>query len=90
VRPSDVVLDSPRFDRAPRIREMHEPALVETLVPKSPVEALDITVLNRFARLDELHRDPARVRPLIEVLTRELRAVVAPERRGKTGSSSRK
>lgn len=77
VRPSDVVLDPPRLNRPLRIAQGYEPALVETLVAEPAVETLDIAVLDRFPWPDETQRDPPLMRPLVEVLTSELRTVVA-------------
>lgn len=79
--PRRVVRDPPGFDRALGIGQVDKPALVETLVAQATVETLDETVLDGFAGPDELQRDPARVGPLIEMLARELGAVVAHERR---------
>ena len=80
MRPSDIVVHAPRLNRLLRIRQAHEPALVEALVAEPAVEAFRERVLNRLARLNELERDPACVRPLIEGLSSELGAVVADNR----------
>jgi len=81
VRPSDIVVDAPRFNRLLRIGQAHEPALVQALVPEPPVEALGERILNRLAGLNELKRDAARVCPLIECLAGELGTIVTDERR---------
>jgi hypothetical protein len=80
VRPSDIVIQAPRLNRLLRIRQAHEPALVETLVAEPAIEALGEGVLNRLARLNEPERAAARVRPLIERFAGELRSVVANDR----------
>jgi len=48
------------------LRFLHdlEPVLVQTFVPKPPVEALDVSVLHRSSRLDELQLHVTRMRPL--------------------------
>lgn len=79
MRPRRVVRDAPGFDRSLGIGQVDKPALVETLAPQPAVEALDEAVLDGFAGPNELQRDAARVRPLIEMLARELRPVVAHE-----------
>jgi hypothetical protein len=79
VRPRDVVLDPPRLNRSLRIAQVHEPALVEALVPELAVEALDVGVLDGFPGTNELELDPALVRPLVEMLAGELRSVTQPE-----------
>ena len=47
------VFDPPVFDHAARVRHADEPMLVQTLVVKLSVEALDIDVLDQFAGPDE-------------------------------------
>jgi hypothetical protein len=44
----------PRFDDPPGICQDQESRLVQALVPESSVEALDVRVLNRLARRDEV------------------------------------
>jgi hypothetical protein len=75
-----VVVGAPVLDRSARMVEIEEPALVETLVAHSPVEALGEGALHGFPRSDELQRDAPRVGPLIKRLARELAPVVAYER----------
>ena len=72
MRPSGVVLDAPHLDCAPCIRQADESALIQAFVPKSAVDALDVAVLDQLTGRDERERDAAPVRPLVEVLTREL------------------
>src|SRR5437588_519881 len=71
-----VVIHSPLFTHAPCFFQADEPVLAQALVTELPVEALDITVLHRLARIDEAQRDSTLGRPLIHGLTCELRAVV--------------
>jgi hypothetical protein len=42
VRPDGVVVDAPGLDGRLRIGEIHKPVLVQTLVAKLAVEALDV------------------------------------------------
>src|SRR6266567_5525436 len=76
VRPSGLVVDAPRLNRALRIDQAHEPVLVEALVPEPAVEAFDVRVLDRLARIDEVEHDAMAVCPLIERLAAKLGAVV--------------
>ena len=57
--------------------------LVQTLVPKPAVEALDEGISGRLAGLDELQADLALVRPLIEHVAPELGPVVTANLPGK-------
>lgn len=45
---SCVVNMSPRLDEALRIAQCEEPSAVQARVPKAPVEALDVAVLDRL------------------------------------------
>lgn len=54
----------------------HELVLVEALVPKLAVEALDVGVLDGLARPDEVQLHPAAVGPLVHGPAREFRPVV--------------
>jgi hypothetical protein len=63
VRPHGVVVNAPSFDQRGRVSQIQEPVLVQTLVTKLPVEALDERVLDRPARFDELQANAALVRP---------------------------
>jgi hypothetical protein len=76
VRPDLVVVLTPCFDLAARVVERNEEVLIEAFVAQPSVEALDESVLNRFARFDELDPHPALVGPLVERPPGELRAVV--------------
>lgn len=48
-----IVALPPRLDRRLGVAQADEVSLVQALVTKVSVEALDESVLNRFARLDE-------------------------------------
>lgn len=71
-----VVIPSPGFDPLRRIRQVPEPARVQTLISELPIEALHEGVLDRLAGLDEVELDATLVSPLIERTTREFRAVI--------------
>lgn len=58
------------------IDEREEPVLVQALVAKSAIERLDEGVVHRFPRAAELERHAMLMRPDIERLAPELRAVV--------------
>ena len=55
--------------------QAREPTLVQALIPKLPVEALDKRILHRLAWIDEVQRHAIPVGPLIHDLTDELRSV---------------
>ena len=47
--PHAVVVDPPGFDESASLGETHQPLLIQALVAKLPVEALDEAVLDRLA-----------------------------------------
>lgn len=53
-----------------------EPVLVQALVPKAPVEALDEGVLGRFPRLDQLQLHIVLAGPLVQRPPRELGTLI--------------
>src|SRR5262245_25745535 len=59
----------------------YEPVLVQTFVAQAAVEALDVGVLVRLARLDEMPVDAVDVGPRVERPTDELRTVVGDQHR---------
>src|SRR3990167_3835374 len=82
VRSDRVVVLPPGLNEAPRLFEGGEPMLVQTLVPKPTIEALDIAVLGRLARVDEVRLDPRAIPPGPHGTPRELRPVVDGDRLG--------
>src|SRR5262245_65323395 len=58
VRAFGILFLPPAFDLSLRIRQMQEPICIEALVPESSIEALCVTVLHRFPRLDMANRNP--------------------------------
>ena len=56
--------------------ESQEPALVEALVPESAVEAFDVSTLNRFPWIYEVHPYPLGLTPGQKGHGSKLRAVV--------------
>src|SRR5215469_15957230 len=49
-----VVIESPSFDFSSGVGQTGKPVRIQAFIAQSTVEALDIGVLHRFARLDEL------------------------------------
>jgi len=82
VRAYRVVLEAPSLDLFPGVPKIVEPVLVQTLVPELAVEALDVGVLRRFPRVDEVQLDPVTVRPGVQRLSAELPAIVGDDRPG--------
>jgi IstB-like ATP binding protein len=68
-------------NRGLRIDQTDEPILFQALVTELPVEAFDVGVLHRFARLDEIEHYAVAMRPLLQHFAAKLRAVVADNRR---------
>lgn len=84
-----VVVLSPCLDRCLCIEQAREVILVQALVSKLSVEALDEGVLDRFPRLDERESDTVSVSPEVERLSLELRSVVTNDRLWKSALSSK-
>ena len=61
-----IVLDAPRFDLVPRIVERNENVFIQAFVAQPCIEALDVRVLNRLARFDELQLYAMLIGPLVE------------------------
>lgn len=76
MRTVGVVGPAPAFDLELSVLQGKEVVLVEALDPESPVEALDVGVLHRLPRLNELAFDTAIGRPGIKRLTPKLAAIV--------------
>ena len=79
VRPLLLLFDHPPVLGPPNVVERGEQVLVEQLIPEGPVEAFNVSVLIRLARLDVLDRHAGMLGPVGEALTEELRAIVGPQ-----------
>jgi hypothetical protein len=62
-----VVVPAPILKRLARVVKALEPPRVQALVSKAAVERLDVRVVDRFPRPDEVDIDAAEIRPSIEV-----------------------
>ena len=71
-----VVVASPVGDHVSGLCERREPVLVEALITELAVEALDVAVLRRTARLDQDVFDAMPLRPGDERAAGELGAIV--------------
>jgi len=76
VRPDLVEVLPPNGDGRSSLRQCLEPVLVQALVAKLAVEALDVAVLHRPARLDQEMANAVGLRPRHEGPAGELRAIV--------------
>jgi hypothetical protein len=76
VRPHFVVVALPGSDLLAGLVQRLDPLLVQALVPKPTVEALDVAVLHRSPRLDQDVPDAVALRPGDESSAGELRPVV--------------
>src|SRR5262245_54001777 len=72
MRSMAVVVDPPSLDLPSCIGKVNEPILVQALVAKLPVEALDEGVLDRLAGTDEVQLDSRTIGPGVERLAGEL------------------
>lgn len=75
MRPFGIVIGNPRGDGAASMADAEEQALVEQLIAHAPVEAIDIAVLHRFSRHDEVPVDAVILRPGEDGVGRELAVV---------------
>jgi hypothetical protein len=66
VRPFLVVVPAEVLNLEPRVGDVEEPVRRETLVAKAAVEALDVRILDGFARPNEHELDAVPVRPDVE------------------------
>ena len=80
MRPHLVVVAPPGLDLLPRVGQIEEPVLVQTLVAELAVEALDETVLHGPSGGDEVQLHLILVSPLIHHLTGKLGPVVDHDR----------
>jgi hypothetical protein len=78
--PLGVVLVTPGFDDLPQFCHRDEPMLVQGLVAELTVEALDVGIFVRLAWQDRRQLHGMLVRPGIEHLALELRAVIDGDR----------
>src|SRR5690606_8073008 len=74
--PLSIVVLPPLLDELPGMAHRHEPMLVQAFISELAVEALDITILLRFAGLNEAQLQPHSVSPFIQRLADEFRAVI--------------
>ena len=71
--PTLVIVPPPSFDYPPSFRQIHEPVLVQTLVPHLVVEALDESILDPSVDvLDEGQLHASWVGPHIQDLASKL------------------
>ena len=79
VWPDLVVVPAPGRDHRPGVLERGEPVFVEALVAELAVEAFDVGVLRRFARLDQHQLHAVGLRPLVERPAGELGALIGSD-----------
>lgn len=59
MRTQMIVVEAPTRDDLPRFGQIQECMLIQALVPESAVEAFNVSVLHRLARLDIMPSHPA-------------------------------
>src|SRR5260221_11413292 len=84
MRPFPIVLDAPRFDLVPRIVERNEDVFIQAFLAQPCIEALDVRVLNRLARFDELQLYAMLIGPLVERPAAQLGTVIRLNRQGQS------
>src|SRR6188768_2464857 len=77
-----VVVVPPDGDFGSCMAERHEPVLVEALIAKLAIEALDESVLGGLAGLNEVQSHLVLIGPSVEGLANELRAIVSDDAAG--------
>src|ERR1700753_324864 len=73
---SSVVVEAPGLDVMPSIAKAGKPELVQTLVSESAVEALDVGILDRPARANEVQAHAILMSPKVKGLACEFRPVI--------------
>ncbi|MNX73024.1 hypothetical protein D3C86_1044010 [compost metagenome] len=71
-----IILVTPGGDLVPGFLERQEPVGVQALVPKTPVEELDVGVVRGLSGPGEVQRDAVLVSPAGQHLGDELKVVV--------------
>lgn len=66
-----IVVQAPIAYLLPGVSEIPEPVFIQTLIPEFSVKALDVTILHRFAGLNQLQFNVMAASPLIERSTSE-------------------
>src|SRR5574343_333717 len=78
--PMLVVVAAPSGNQDTSLGQARKPMVVQTLIPKAAVEALDERILCRFSRLDQLELHTVLVSPLVQCLAGKFRPLVSPDR----------
>jgi hypothetical protein len=76
MRALPIVLDAPLFDLAARILERDENVFIQAFLAQARIETLDVRVLDRLARFDELQPYAMLVGPLVEHPAAQLGTVI--------------
>ena len=63
--------------------------IIQTLIPKATVEALNVRILRGLARFDQLELDAILISPLIQCLAGELRSLISVNQRPILSTSQR-
>ena len=75
MRPGCIVMESPFFDRMTRVKYRRECVLVQKLVVKSTIKALDASILRWFPWIDEVLRDSRQSCPFKHLVAGEFTPV---------------
>ena len=74
-----IIIQSPAINNISRLGKAQEQFAIEAFVPKLTVEALDVSVFPRAARLDEQRSDLCILKPPSHSFTGKFRTVIATE-----------
>ena len=89
MRTALVVFDPPGLDQPPRLGQRLEPVDVQAFVAQRAVERLDKRVVRRLAWSREVDPGSVVVRPQINEMTSELRAIVGKQIFGRPAAGER-
>ena len=90
VRPLLIICSTPGFNHYLGLLQGQKPVLVQALIPKLAVEAINTCILDRLSRWDAMQRDPMLIGPRVQGVPCELRSVVQHQdlRHGPSGKNS--
>ena len=73
-----IVVNAPLFDFDPCVGERNEDVLIKTFLAQARIETLDVRVLDRLARFDELQPYAMLIGPLFEHSAAQLGTIIGP------------
>src|SRR5690606_2644401 len=74
-----IVVQAPVADLFAGMSKIPEPMFIQTLIPEFSVKALDVTILHRLSRLDQLQLNAMMVSPLIQCSASKFRPLIGSD-----------